>query len=203
MPTFEDTTDLLSDGPEQLEYPENQLIPSGLGSNKPFYLSSFGSYGSVFPSWHIEKPSVKLTAANQISRVLRLMAERLATHRSTRDSEVRHYGVPLSEAFKAASFSYPSIAISANVMAGAPCVAGTRIPVYMILDALEAGETLEAALDSYPQLNEQQIRDALGFAKLGRVHTIKQFMSRMFEGWKSQKSSMPASKTVCRCSAAT
>jgi uncharacterized protein (DUF433 family) len=51
-------------------------------------------------------------------------------------------------------------------MAGAPCIRGTRIPVYMVLDAIEHYGGVEAALRSYPRLTIQQIKDAIGFAKL-------------------------------------
>lgn len=42
---------------------------------------------------------------------------------------------------------------------------GTRIPVYMVLDAIEYYGTLEGALISYPQLNIDQVREAVRFAK--------------------------------------
>jgi uncharacterized protein (DUF433 family) len=51
-------------------------------------------------------------------------------------------------------------------MAGAPCVEGTRIPVYMILDAIEYAGSLEGALESYPRLTLAQVKEAIGFAKL-------------------------------------
>lgn len=89
-----------------------------------------------------------------------------ASWRSSRDAEIRHYGVPLSELFKIGTSEYPTVGIDANVMGGAPCIAGTRIPVYMILDAIEAGGGVHAALESYPRLTEQQVRDAVGFAKV-------------------------------------
>jgi uncharacterized protein (DUF433 family) len=50
-------------------------------------------------------------------------------------------------------------------MAGAPCIAGTRIPVYMVLDAVEHYGSLDVTL-SYPRLTLQQVKDAIGFAKL-------------------------------------
>ena len=51
-------------------------------------------------------------------------------------------------------------------MAGAPCVEGTRIPVYMILDAIECCGSIEGALESYPRLTLEQVKEAIGFAKL-------------------------------------
>jgi uncharacterized protein (DUF433 family) len=45
----------------------------------------------------------------------------------------------------------------ADVMMGKPCLKGTRIPVYLILEKLAAGETSEAILAAYPQLRPEHI----------------------------------------------
>ena len=82
------------------------------------------------------------------------------------EDEVRSYSLPLAEVFQSASQAYPSISVDAEVMAGAPCIRGTRIPVYMILDAIEYHGSLEGALESYPQLTIEQVKQSVGFAKL-------------------------------------
>jgi uncharacterized protein (DUF433 family) len=82
-----------------------------------------------------------------------------------REDDTRHYRIPLIEAFSIANSDYPGISIDPEVMAGAPCVAGTRIPVYMILDAVEYSG-LEGALESYPRLTLEQVKQAVGFAKM-------------------------------------
>lgn len=87
-------------------------------------------------------------------------------HSHSPDDELRHYAVPVAEAFQTASNEYPSISVDSQVMAGAPCVEGTRIPVYMILDAIEHYGNVEEALRSYPTITLQQVKDAIGFAKL-------------------------------------
>jgi len=101
------------------------------------------------------------------SNIWRDMAERLrgSWASSLRETELRTYSVPLAESFKGAAREYPSVAIDPNVMAGAPCIAGTRIPVYMVLDALEYYGTIEGTLSSYPGLTAQQVKDSIGFAK--------------------------------------
>jgi uncharacterized protein (DUF433 family) len=83
-----------------------------------------------------------------------------------RDTDIRHYGIPVTEAFSTALQQYPGISVDLEVMAGAPCAAGTRIPVYMILDAIEHHGSAEGARQSYPKLTIEQIKDAIGFAKL-------------------------------------
>lgn len=82
------------------------------------------------------------------------------------ESEIRSYALPVAGVFRIASKVYPSISVDPEVMGGAPCVAGTRIPVYMILDAIEYQGTIEGAIRSYPRLTIEQVKDAIGFAKL-------------------------------------
>jgi uncharacterized protein (DUF433 family) len=82
------------------------------------------------------------------------------------ERDIRYYNIPLAEAFGLASKEYPGVTADPGVMAGAPCISGTRIPVYMVLDAIEYYGSLEGAHRSYPKLTIQQIKDAIGFAKL-------------------------------------
>ena len=60
---------------------------------------------------------------------------------------------------------YPElISARADVMMGKPCLKGTRIPVYLILEKLAAGETSETILAAYPQLRPEHIRASLEYA---------------------------------------
>ena len=43
---------------------------------------------------------------------------------------------------------------------------GTRIPVYVILEKLGAGETSEEILDAYPQLTKDHMTAALQYAAI-------------------------------------
>jgi uncharacterized protein (DUF433 family) len=52
----------------------------------------------------------------------------------------------------------------ADVMMGKPCLKGTRIPVYLILEKLAAGETSELILSAYPQLRPEHVKAALEYA---------------------------------------
>lgn len=45
----------------------------------------------------------------------------------------------------------------ADVMMGKPCLKGIRIPVYLILEKLAAGEASEIILATYPQLKPEDI----------------------------------------------
>ena len=41
-------------------------------------------------------------------------------------------------------------------MSGAPCFAGTRVPVRNLFDYLEAGDTLATFLDDFPGVTREQ-----------------------------------------------
>lgn len=84
----------------------------------------------------------------------------------TRDADARSYALPLSEVFETAAKECPAINIDPSVMAGAPCIVGTRIPVYGVLDAIEHHGTLDGVLKSYPRLSIDQVKEAVMFAKL-------------------------------------
>jgi len=111
----------------------------------------------------LSKPAWKSQASEVWTEVCRLIE--LPKSHTESEEETRYYGVPLSECFKNAVSEYPRVAVDPKIMAGAPCVAGTRIPVYLILAAIEANG-IDGALASYPCLTRQQIVDAVGFAKV-------------------------------------
>ena len=52
----------------------------------------------------------------------------------------------------------------AEVMMGKPCIKGTRIPVYLVLEKMAAGETFEQLLSAYPQLTPEDLRACLEYA---------------------------------------
>ena len=56
------------------------------------------------------------------------------------------------------------ISASPAVMMGKPCVKGTRIPVYLLLEKLAAGETFEQLLAAYPNLVMEDLRACLEYA---------------------------------------
>jgi uncharacterized protein (DUF433 family) len=57
-----------------------------------------------------------------------------------------------------------NIEIRSDVMMGKPCLKGTRIPVYLILAKLGAGESADEILAAYPQLTKDHITAALQYA---------------------------------------
>lgn len=47
---------------------------------------------------------------------------------------------------------------------GDPCIAGTRVPVSVIVGSIADGDSFEQILKSYPQLKLEDIQAALRFA---------------------------------------
>jgi len=51
-----------------------------------------------------------------------------------------------------------------KVLAGKPVIRGTRIPVYLIMELLAAGNTRQEILKEYPQLKDEDITAAMTYA---------------------------------------
>lgn len=60
--------------------------------------------------------------------------------------------------------TFERIAAAPEIMAGVPCIRGTRIPVTTLVGMVAEGMTVPEILDEYPQLSEQDVREALRFA---------------------------------------
>ncbi len=60
--------------------------------------------------------------------------------------------------------AFDRISIDHRVMAGVPCIRGTRIPVATIVGMVAEGISTEEILADFPQLTSTDIREALRFA---------------------------------------
>jgi uncharacterized protein (DUF433 family) len=56
------------------------------------------------------------------------------------------------------------IIITPGIRSGKPCIKGTRITVYDILEYLAGGMTEDQILADFPSLNREDIRACLAFA---------------------------------------
>ena len=56
------------------------------------------------------------------------------------------------------------IAIMPDIRSGKPCIKGTRITVYDILEYLAGGMTEDQILTDFPRLSQEDIRACLAFA---------------------------------------
>lgn len=49
------------------------------------------------------------------------------------------------------------VSVDPKICHGKPCIKGTRIAVHMILDLLDAGETVDGILQIYPHITKEDI----------------------------------------------
>lgn len=89
-----------------------------------------------------------------------------ATISFSQESDPWVYALPLREAFDNALKECRYVSIDADVVAGAPRISGTRVPVYAVLEAIARNGTVEGTLQSFPQLSREQVKDALDFARI-------------------------------------
>lgn len=57
------------------------------------------------------------------------------------------------------------IEVNPNILLGKPVIAGTRIPVYLILNLLASGYSYERIMEAYPGLTREDIIAALTYAE--------------------------------------
>jgi uncharacterized protein (DUF433 family) len=61
-------------------------------------------------------------------------------------------------------YRFRRITMDPNKCMGKPCIRGLRIPVSSILNYLSFGMTIEEILQEWPELEREDIYEALGFA---------------------------------------
>ena len=57
------------------------------------------------------------------------------------------------------------IAFDPEIMSGAQCFAGTRVPVTTLFDYLDGGHPLADFIDDFPTVTEEQVHQLLAEAK--------------------------------------
>ena len=60
--------------------------------------------------------------------------------------------------------AFPRVSVDHRVMGGVPCIRGTRIPVATVVGMVADGMDSEAVLHSFPDLEPEDIAEALRFA---------------------------------------
>ena len=56
------------------------------------------------------------------------------------------------------------IEINPKILLGKPVFKGTRIPLYVVLDLLAEGESVEKIIQAYPDLEKADVKAAIQFA---------------------------------------
>ncbi len=60
--------------------------------------------------------------------------------------------------------AFPRITVNSKQMTGLPCIRGLRIPVATVVGMVAEGMSHERILEAYPDLEEEDIREALRYA---------------------------------------
>ncbi len=55
--------------------------------------------------------------------------------------------------------------LTPEIMSGAPCFAGTRVPIQNLIDYLEGGDSIDGFLDGFPTVSREQVIAFLEEAK--------------------------------------
>jgi uncharacterized protein (DUF433 family) len=66
--------------------------------------------------------------------------------------------------FEAAVKAFPRITVNPKQMGGLPCIRGLRMPVARVVGMVAEGMSYEKILEDYPDLEEEDIREALRYA---------------------------------------
>ena len=57
------------------------------------------------------------------------------------------------------------VKVDPEIMSGAPCFAGTRVPIQNLIDYLEGGDSIEDFLGGFPSVSREQVIAFLEEAK--------------------------------------
>lgn len=70
----------------------------------------------------------------------------------------------IQRAWEIIAQQFDHIAVSKNVMNGEPCIAGTRIPVSIIVSMVGEGYTFDQIAEDYGNVSVEEVREAVLFA---------------------------------------
>ena len=57
------------------------------------------------------------------------------------------------------------VKVDPEIMSGAPCFAGTRVPIQNLIDYLEGGDSIDEFLEDFPTVTREQVISFLEEAK--------------------------------------
>jgi uncharacterized protein (DUF433 family) len=59
---------------------------------------------------------------------------------------------------------FDRVTVDPAQMDGAPCIRGLRIPVHVVVSMVAAGHTASEIIEAYPDLEQEDVRQALAYA---------------------------------------
>ena len=72
------------------------------------------------------------------------------------------------------------VKIDPEIMSGAPCFAGTRVPIQNLIDYLEGGDSIEDFLEGFPTVSREQVIAFLEEAKERMLAAAVKIETRSF-----------------------
>ena len=69
-------------------------------------------------------------------------------------------------------YKYPRITLDSEKCFGKPCIRALRMPVSSVLSYLGSGMTVEDIVREWPELEAEDVYQALGFAALSRDEEV-------------------------------
>ena len=78
-------------------------------------------------------------------------------------------------------YKFSRITLDPNKCFGKPCIRGLRMPVSSVLSYLSSGMTIDEILKEWPELEREDIYQALGYASLTmeeRIMPLKEVASK-------------------------
>ena len=66
---------------------------------------------------------------------------------------------------KLRNMSQSVVKVDPEIMSGAPCFAGTRVPIQNLIDSLEGGDSIDDFLEGFPTVSREQVIAFLEEAK--------------------------------------
>ena len=64
------------------------------------------------------------------------------------------------------------VKIDPEIMSGAPCFAGTRVPIQNLIDYIEGGDSIDDFLEGFPTVSREQVIAFLEEAKARMLASV-------------------------------
>jgi uncharacterized protein (DUF433 family) len=68
--------------------------------------------------------------------------------------------------------SQSAVKIDPEIMSGAPCFAGTRVPIQNLIDYIEGGDSIDDFLEGFPTVSRKQVIAFLEEAKARMLASV-------------------------------
>jgi uncharacterized protein (DUF433 family) len=107
----------------------------------------------------LENRPIPACHSSLVTRHFLLVSRRFKAQKSIRSLQLHEGHSPDHVAMNSV------IKIDPEIMSGAPCFAGTRVPIQNLIDYLEGGDSIDEFLEDFPSVKRDQVISFLEEAK--------------------------------------